>query len=75
MHQQNQKFAAQLTTKHATGYNPDLFSSSKPVSLGSIKMLATNLLVLHSGHFPSSLLTIAYHYHPSTLDTLHALTV
>jgi len=37
-------------------------------------MLATHLLVLHSGHFPSSLITIAYPYHSSTIETLHTLT-
>jgi hypothetical protein len=37
-------------------------------------MLATNLLVLHSGHFPSGLITIAYPYHPSTIENPHTLT-
>jgi len=36
-------------------------------------MLATNLLVLQSGHFPSGLITVTCPYHPSIIETLHTL--
>lgn len=37
-------------------------------------MLATNLIVLKGGYFQNDLLTIAYPYHFTTLETLHTIT-
>ena len=37
-------------------------------------MFATSLIVLNGGHFPNGLLTIAYPYHFTTLESLHTLT-